>query len=99
MRVRFVWGGKGYVLDVVAIWHIVMRGYRTVDGLYVVHEHKDAARENEDHRNDAQHADGVQAKEDICMGMARCLSAKQDRKRLTSTRRHHLELVGWYKFW
>lgn len=59
-----MWGS--HVLDVVAVGHVgVWRLHRAVDRLDVVHEDKDAAGEDQQHRDDAKDADGIEAKEEV----------------------------------
>ena len=57
--------GIRYVLDVVAVRHVLGRRHGTVDCLDIVHEDKDTACEDKDESDDTQATDGVQAEEVI----------------------------------
>lgn len=60
-------------LDVITIQQILIRRvlHEMVDGFDVLDEDKDAAREDKEHRDDAERSDGIQANEEVCESMSK----------------------------
>ena len=77
------------VLDIVAVGHVDIGCGGMVDCFDVVDEDKDAAREDKQHRDDAEGANGIQAKEDVCFMMVGQGTRGAHSEPLTSTGRKH----------
>ena len=60
-------------LDAITIQQILIRRvlHEVVDGFDVLDEDKDAARKDEEHGDDAERSDGIQANEEICAKMSK----------------------------